>query len=51
LLANLSRKLQVSMTYFWGKWFLPIPRDEKVGLILKSGTFEAALMLWKLQRP
>jgi hypothetical protein len=32
-LANLSRKLQVSMTYFWGKWFLPIPRDEKVGLI------------------
>ena len=30
LLANLSRKLQISMTYFWGKWLLPIPRDEKV---------------------
>lgn len=29
-LANLSRKLQVSLTYFWGKWYLPIPRDEKV---------------------
>ena len=30
LLANLSRKLQVSLTYFWGKYYLPIPRDEKV---------------------
>lgn len=30
ILAYLSRKLQVSLTYFWGKWFLPIPRDEKV---------------------
>jgi hypothetical protein len=29
-LANLSRKLQVSLTYFWGKWLLPIPRDEKL---------------------
>jgi hypothetical protein len=28
-LANLSRRLQVSLTYFWGKWFLPIPRDVK----------------------
>jgi hypothetical protein len=33
-LANLSRKLQVSLTYFWGKWYLPIPRDEKAS---KSG--------------
>jgi 2-acylglycerol O-acyltransferase 2 len=30
LLANLSRRLQISLTYFWGKWLLPIPRDEKV---------------------
>lgn len=30
LLANLSRKLQVSLTYFWGKYHLPIPRDDKV---------------------
>ena len=30
LLANLSRKLQVSLTYFWGKYYLPIPRDDKV---------------------
>jgi hypothetical protein len=29
-LANLSRKLQTSLTYFWGRWFLPIPRNEKV---------------------
>mmetsp|Transcript_50758 Transcript_50758/g.77168 ORF Transcript_50758/g.77168 Transcript_50758/m.77168 type:complete len:325 (-) Transcript_50758:153-1127(-) len=29
-LANLSRKLQVSLTYFWGRWGLPIPRDEKL---------------------
>ncbi|KAL7575323.1 hypothetical protein ACA910_001842 [Epithemia clementina (nom. ined.)] len=27
-LATLSRKLQVSLTYFWGKWYLPIPRNE-----------------------
>ena len=30
LLANLSRKSGVSLTYFWGKYHLPIPRDEKV---------------------
>jgi len=30
ILAHLSRKLQVSLTYFWGKWFLPIPRDDKL---------------------
>ena len=29
-LANLSRKMQVSVTYFWGKWNLPIPRDDKL---------------------
>ncbi|CAB9499666.1 Diacylglycerol O-acyltransferase 2 [Seminavis robusta] len=28
-LADLSRKLQVSLTYMWGKYYLPIPRDEK----------------------
>ena len=28
-LANLSRKMQVSLTYFWGKFGLPIPRDSK----------------------
>mmetsp|Transcript_27285 Transcript_27285/g.55659 ORF Transcript_27285/g.55659 Transcript_27285/m.55659 type:complete len:314 (-) Transcript_27285:882-1823(-) len=32
-LASLSRKFQVSLTLFWGKWFLPVPRDEKVGLL------------------
>ena len=30
VLANLSRKLQVSLTYVWGKWYLPIPRDCKL---------------------
>mmetsp|Transcript_12749 Transcript_12749/g.23900 ORF Transcript_12749/g.23900 Transcript_12749/m.23900 type:complete len:319 (-) Transcript_12749:53-1009(-) len=30
ILATLSRKMQVSVTYFWGKWFLPIPRDDKL---------------------
>lgn len=30
LLGRLSRKLQVSLTYFWGKYYLPIPRDDKV---------------------
>lgn len=30
ILATLSRKLQVSLTYFWGKYYLPIPRNEKV---------------------
>ena len=29
MLADISRKLQVSLTYFWGKWLLPIPRDEQ----------------------
>eukprot|EP00551_Chaetoceros_affinis_P004369 CAMPEP_0203671074 /NCGR_PEP_ID=MMETSP0090-20130426/6979_1 /ASSEMBLY_ACC=CAM_ASM_001088 /TAXON_ID=426623 /ORGANISM="Chaetoceros affinis, Strain CCMP159" /LENGTH=427 /DNA_ID=CAMNT_0050536083 /DNA_START=47 /DNA_END=1330 /DNA_ORIENTATION=- len=29
-LAALSRKPQMSLTYFWGKWMLPIPRDEKL---------------------
>jgi hypothetical protein len=29
-LATLSRKLQVSLTLFWGKFYLPIPRDEKI---------------------
>uniref|UniRef100_A0A6U2DDA3 Acyltransferase n=1 Tax=Pseudictyota dubia TaxID=2749911 RepID=A0A6U2DDA3_9STRA len=29
-LATLSRKLQVALTYFWGKYYLPIPRDEKL---------------------
>jgi hypothetical protein len=30
ILASLSRKLQVSLTYFWGKYYLPIPLNEKV---------------------
>ena len=30
LLATISRKLQVSLTYIWGKWGLPIPRDCKL---------------------
>jgi len=29
VLARLSRKLQVSLTYFWGQWGLPLPRDDK----------------------
>jgi Diacylglycerol acyltransferase len=29
-LANLSRKMQVSLTYFWGRWMLPIPKNVKV---------------------
>jgi hypothetical protein len=29
-LASLSRKMQMSVTYFWGKWFLPLPRDDKL---------------------
>ena len=29
-LAALSRRLQASLTWFWGRWYLPIPRDEKV---------------------
>jgi Diacylglycerol acyltransferase len=31
-LADLSRKMQVSLTYIWGKYYLPIPRDEKVSV-------------------
>jgi len=27
-LAALSRRLQTSVTYYWGKFYLPIPRDE-----------------------
>lgn len=30
MLATLSRKTQVSMTYFWGRFLLPIPRPVKV---------------------
>ena len=30
LLATISRKLQVSLTYIWGKWNLPIPRPCKL---------------------
>jgi len=30
ILATISRKLQVSLTYIWGRWFLPIPRDCKL---------------------
>lgn len=30
LLASISRKLQVSLTYIWGRWYLPIPRDCKL---------------------
>ena len=33
VLADLSRRLGVSLTYFWGKWYLPIPRDYKVRVI------------------
>ena len=29
-LTSLSRKTQISLTCFWGKWNLPIPRDEKL---------------------
>ncbi len=29
-LAKLSRKLQTSFTIFWGKYYLPIPRDERL---------------------
>ncbi|KAL7471972.1 hypothetical protein ACHAXS_012289 [Conticribra weissflogii] len=29
-LASISRKFQVSLTLFWGKWCLPVPRDEKL---------------------
>jgi 1-acyl-sn-glycerol-3-phosphate acyltransferase len=38
LLATLSRKLQVSLTYFWGKFHLPIPRDDKVRTIIMALT-------------
>jgi len=30
ILASLSRKMGMSLTYFWGKFFLPVPRDEKL---------------------
>jgi len=29
-LEKMSRSMQMSVTWFWGKWFLPIPRDEKL---------------------
>lgn len=29
-LASLSRSSGVALTYFWGKWYLPIPRDDKL---------------------
>ena len=29
-LASLSRGMGVALTYFWGKWYLPIPRDDKL---------------------
>lgn len=29
-LANISRKLKTSFTIFWGKYYLPIPRDDKL---------------------
>eukprot|EP00522_Entomoneis_paludosa_P003309 CAMPEP_0172471530 /NCGR_PEP_ID=MMETSP1065-20121228/67866_1 /TAXON_ID=265537 /ORGANISM="Amphiprora paludosa, Strain CCMP125" /LENGTH=291 /DNA_ID=CAMNT_0013229633 /DNA_START=215 /DNA_END=1090 /DNA_ORIENTATION=- len=28
LLSSLSRKLGASLTYMWGKWYLPIPRND-----------------------
>lgn len=30
LLTTLSRRFQVSLTYIWGRWGLPIPRDTKL---------------------
>ena len=30
ILATISRKLQVSLTYVWGRWDLPIPREVKL---------------------
>jgi 2-acylglycerol O-acyltransferase 2 len=30
LLAAISRKLQVSLTYVWGRWYLPVPRPTKL---------------------
>jgi len=29
-LARMSRRLKLSFTLFWGKWFLPIPRDDNL---------------------
>ncbi len=29
-LASMSRKLQMSITLFWGRWNLPIPRNDKL---------------------
>lgn len=34
-IAHLSRSLQMSVTYFWGKYNLPVPRDDK--LLFVSG--------------
>ncbi len=39
-LASISRKFQVSLTWFWGKWCLPVPRDEKVS----DGGFEMCVL-------
>lgn len=33
-LERLSRKLQVSLTFFWGKYGLPIPRDDKLVYVI-----------------
>lgn len=41
-LAMISRKLQVSLTYIWGKWGLPIPRDCKVSDNSSYDRFENA---------
>jgi 2-acylglycerol O-acyltransferase 2 len=35
ILATLSRKLQMSLTYVWGRWYLPIPR--KLSLLYVTG--------------
>jgi hypothetical protein len=35
MLAALSRKTQVSITYFWGRYMLPIPRPVKVNFELQ----------------
>lgn len=30
ILASISRKLQISLTYIWGRYYLPIPRSTKL---------------------
>jgi len=30
ILASISRKLGVSITLFWGRWFLPLPNKVKL---------------------